>query len=568
MKRKNKKLGELLIECGLIKQNELDNALTLQKGNSKRLGKILVELGYINELEVATTLSKQLGLPLIFCNEHTPKEEVLAMIPKSLAQNKVLFPIDADDKELIIAMGDPMDLATISDIAFITGRSKISVKVATESSVLDAIEANYMSSDDTWNVIKEMPTYDDVEFVQDDHTEDEADLITVKSLQTQSEAPPVVKLVTTILVDAVNNRASDVHIEPREKFVQIRYRVDGNLRNILEYPNHMHESVVSRVKIISNLDITNRRLPQDGRSKLRLENRSVDLRISTLPSYYGEKVVIRLLDSATGLINLSKVGIGEEMFTSLIEIISQPQGMILVTGPTGSGKSSTLYSILLQLLTEHDNIITIEDPIEYQIDGLTQVGVHESIGRTFSTTLRSILRQDPDIIMVGEIRDYPTAQIAAQAALTGHMVFSTLHTNNTVATIIRLADIGLEPFMISSALTGILAQRLIRRICLTCKVESSPPDDLIGTDLPEVERYYKGVGCEECNGTGYAGRIGVFELLRLDPVIKRMIISKAQEDDISKVAKEAGMVTLFDDAWTRVQQGITTANEVLGNIPR
>lgn len=560
-----KKIGEVLLESGLITSEQLENALTLQKGKNKRLGKVIISLGYVTDIQVAEALSKQLSLPHVDCDNITITKELLLLVPKETAEKKIILPVKMKGKKLLIAMADPLDWQTIDDIAFSTGL-KISAAIASEISILNAIEKYYGSEEKTWDLLKEIPSYDDVEFITGEVKEEEKKEINVQSLYKLSEAPPIVKLVTMVLVDAVRSRASDIHIEPMEKHVQVRYRIDGELRNTLKYPKHIQDSVISRVKIISNLDITNRRLPQDGRSTLQLENKSIDLRISTLPSIYGENIVIRLLDHSTGLVPLSSLGISERVLKPLIKIFTQPQGMILVTGPTGSGKTTTLYAILHQMQSETENIITIEDPVEYKLQGITQVGVNDAIGLSFSNALRSILRQDPDIIMVGEIRDLETAEIAVRSALTGHLILSTLHTNNTIATITRLRDMGLEPFLITSAVSGILAQRLIRKICSKCKVETEPPEELTQR-LPPLETYYKGIGCKECQFTGYKGRIGVYEFLYVDTHLKRLIARNATEDELWDAVKKSGIVTLFEDAWAKVKEGITTVDEIISKIP-
>ena len=500
---RKKKLGKILTDEGLITGEQLDNALTLQNGKNKKLGKVLIELGYVNEIQVAETLTKQLSLKLVDCNNYTPSIEVLSLVPKATAERKLVLPLEQKGTTLMIAMANPLDWETIEDLSFETGL-KITVGISSENNILNAIERFYGSVDDTWDVLKELPSYDGVEFVKEEF-DDEKQQVNFQSLYQNSEAPPIVRLVTMIIADAVNYGASDIHIEPREKNVQVRYRTDGALKNIQSYPKQIQDAVISRIKIISTLDITNRRFPQDGRSALRLEKKNVDLRISTLPSIYGEKVVIRLLDPTTGLIPLSKLGISEHILKPLIEVFSRPQGMLLVTGPTGSGKTTTLYSILQQLRTETKNIITLEDPVEYKLAEITQVGINDDIGFTFANALRSVLRQDPDIVMVGEIRDLDTAEIGARAALTGHFVLSTLHTNDTVSTISRLIDIGLEPFLINSAVSGVLAQRLIRTICPACKTSAAPPEEAAKFDLPPIKEYYRGTGCDKCNHTGYKG---------------------------------------------------------------
>ncbi|MEN8263546.1 MAG: ATPase, T2SS/T4P/T4SS family [Nitrospirota bacterium] len=560
-----KKLGEILVEEELITSEQLKNALTLLKGKNKKLGKVLIELGYINEMQVAETLTKQFSLRMVDCSNYTPSKEVLALVSREVAERKLVLPLELKGRNLLIAMANPLDWETIEDISFETSL-KISVDISSENSILNAIEEHYGAAEETWDVLKELPSYDRVEFVKEDPDEEGQDS-NFQSLYQNSEAPPIVRLVTMVIADAVKCGASDIHIEPREKNVQVRYRMDGVLKNIQSYPKQIQEAVISRIKIISNLDITNKRFPQDGRSALRLEKKSVDLRISTMPSVYGEKVVIRLLDSSTGLVPLSQLGISENILKPLINVFSQPQGMLLVTGPTGSGKTTSLYSILQQVRTETKNIITLEDPVEYKLGGITQVGINEAIGFTFANALRSVLRQDPDIVMVGEIRDLDTAEIGARAALTGHLVLSTLHTNDTISTISRLIDIGLEPFLVTSAVSGIIAQRLIRRICLACKTKVPPPEDAARFNLPPITEYYSGAGCSKCNNTGYKGRVGVYELVIMNTKLKRLVSKTFTENDLWKSAMESGTRTMFEDAWSKILEGETTYEEVISKIP-
>ena len=561
-----KKIGEVLIDVGLITRDQLEQVLVLQKGGNKRLGKVLIELGYLEEMQIAEALSKQFSIPLVDCSKYNVSREVLALVPKDVAEKKIIFPMESRDKVLTVVMADPLDWPSIDQLAFRTGM-KISVAVAPESSIIGAIERHYVDDkSDSWDLLKDLPSYEDAEFLRK-APEEEENSANIQSLYNLSEAPPIVKLVTMVLVDAVKSRASDIHIEPHEKHVQVRYRVDGNLRNVLKYPKHIQESVISRIKIIANLDITNRRSPQDGRSTLRYEKRNIDLRISSLPSVYGENIVIRLLDQSTGLVSLGKLGISEKILIPLLKLAGQPQGMILVTGPTGSGKSTTLYAILQQLMTETESIFTIEDPVEYKLQGLTQVGVNEAVGLTFSGALRSILRQDPDIIMVGEIRDRETADIAVRSALTGHLVLSTIHTNDTIATITRLLDIGLDAYLVSSAVTGILAQRLVRRICTECKAESDRTLEITGGGLPPLTKTFKGSGCSFCQYTGYRGQVGIYEFLLMDTSLKRLIPKLVPEEELWDAARAAGTVTLFEDAYAKVRDGMTTVEEVLAKIP-
>lgn len=559
---KRKKIGEVVIAAGLVTLEQLENALSLQKSKKKKLGKVLIELGYVTEKQIAEVLSEQLVLPLVDWGNKIVDKELLKLIPKEVVESRLLFPIERTEKGLVIAMADPLDWEAIDNIRFMTGY-RISVAVATESSISNAIENNYGTTEKAWDLLQEIPEYEEVEFVKTIPVEEE----NIQSLFKLSEAPPVIKFVTMILADAAKAKASDIHIEPMEKHPQVRYRIDGVLRKVLTFPRHMQDSVISRIKIISNLDITNRRLPQDGRTTLKFEGRNLELRVSTLPTAHGENIVIRLLDTSQGLIPLSKIGLNEKILKQIVGILNQPQGMFLVTGPTGSGKTTTLYAMLKQLQSDQEKIITIEDPVEYKLPGILQVGVKDGIGFTFAAALRSILRQDPDIIMVGEIRDRDTVEIAVRAALTGHFVLSSVHTNDTVSTITRLIDLGLEPFLIGSAVSGIFAQRLVRKICEKCKIEMDFKGEVENWKGPLITKCYKGQGCKECHYTGYKGRIGVYEFLVIDKKLRRLIAKKATEDEIWEVAKENGLITLFEDALEKARAGITSVDEVLSKVP-
>lgn len=560
---KRKRIGEVLIESGIINQRQLEDAIVFQKGKNKRLGKILVELDFATEKQIAEALSKALSIPLVNCLEYTINEKVKSLVPQAMAAKKIIMPLEVKDNTLILAMADPLDYETIDSLAFSTDMKIVPV-ITYETNLLETIEKHYGASESIKDMVERLHETTTIEFLK--ITEEDEKEVDMETLHKKSETPTVINLVTTIIVDAVKTRATDIHIEPAEKDVRVRYRIDGELKNILSIPKNLQNPVISRIKIISNMDITNRKLPQDGNSSLRIGRKEVDLRISTIPSIHGEKIVIRLLEKAKILVPLHQLGMTEKVFHSLADILSQPQGMFIVTGPTGSGKTSTLYASIKQLQSETENIITIEDPVEIKLEGITQVLVNEKVGLTFSNALRSILRQDPDIILVGEIRDLETADTAIKAALTGHFVLSTLHTNNTVSTITRLIDIGVPSYLIGSALSGILAQRLVRKICNKCKIETKPPVSLMNT-LPPLERCYYGVGCPQCFYTGYYGQIGVFEFLKIDIKLKRLIARNATEEDIWHVATESGIVTLFDDAWNKINDGVTTIAEVLSKVP-
>ncbi|MBI5695590.1 MAG: Flp pilus assembly complex ATPase component TadA [Nitrospirae bacterium] len=557
------KIGELLIKEHLLTEKQVEEALVLQKAKKKRLGKVLRELGFVTDEQVAKALSHQLDLPTVSLKDvHVPKA-LLTMITQEDAERHMVLPLYIEDKKLTLAMSDPLDSDALAAIEFKTGLEVVPV-VATESDIVSGIERCYQVEEKIYDLMKTVKSYDNAEFLKE---KEDDKVVNVHSLYKMSEAPPIIKLVTMMIVEAVRMRASDIHIEPREENIVVRYRVDGALRDVLKLPKRVQDSIISRIKIISDMDITKRRLPQDGTSKLRLPDREVDLRISTLPSLYGEKVVIRLLDKSKGLVNLAQIGFPDAIMDPLIDILSHPQGFVLVTGPTGSGKSTTLYAILQQLKSEIENVITVEDPVEYRLDGITQVGINDVIGLTFPSVLRSVLRQDPDIIMVGEIRDYETADIAIKASLTGHLVLASLHTNDTVSAVTRLIDLGVPPFLVSSSLNCVLAQRLVKRICPNCKV---PDEDLCGVTgggFGGLKTTYKGSGCPHCHTTGYYGQIGVFEFLPLSNRMRRLIAKSASEEEIWDEAAEHGAKSLFEDAIEKVSQGITSLEEVLVKVP-
>jgi type IV pilus assembly protein PilB len=562
-----KQLGAMLLEEDLITKEQLNYAFTIQKDKRERIGNIITELGIINEQQLIKTLSKQLSVPAVCYSDYIPSKDLTSIVPRSIAESKLVFPFELKTNQLKLAMANPLDWETIHNIEFSTGL-KIKAAISLEKDILNAIQKFYGTEDEEerWDFLQEMPAFDEVEFIKEEDSELTSSVIDIETAYKCSAAPPVIKLVTTIISNAVKEGASDIHIEPTEKNVQVRNRIDGELKTVLSFPKNIQNAAISRIKIISNLDITNTRLPQDGRSALRLKDRNVDLRISTMPSAFGELVVIRLLDSKSALISLDALGIPPYILKAFTEIFTQPQGMLLVTGPTGSGKTTTLYSVLQQIKTESKNIITLEDPIEYHLAGINQVSINESVGFTFAKALRSVLRQDPDIVMLGEIRDLETAEIGIRAALTGHFVLSTLHTNDTVSTVSRLIDIGLEPFLVTGAVSGIISQRLLRKNCVNCKTEVSPPKKSQRFNLPNLKKYYKGTGCNKCNNTGYKGRIGVYELLRMDKNLKELISSNSNENDLWISARKSGTKALFEDAWLKVEDGTTTLEEVISKI--
>jgi type IV pilus assembly protein PilB len=564
-----KKLGEILLESQIITEEQLSEALKEQKNRRQKIGQILVNLGYVTKNQIADALSDKLNIPIIPCEKIDISAELKNIIPKNIAEKYHVIPIKKEDNTLTIAMADPLDYKAIDDISFMT-RLKINTLMAYEWSIHKAIEQNY-KTDEPENVFDELRTETnvdkDIQFKEEKEVED----MNVEVLYRKSKAPTVVKLVAMIVAEANKARASDIHIEPMENSVIVRFRVDGELRKIFTYSKDLHDSVISRIKIISKLDITNRRIPQDGSVRVSLKGKEIDLRISTLPSIYGEKVVMRLLDQSYGITNIEEIAMPDSIKIPLLNILHSSQGMLIVTGPTGSGKTTTLYACLHEIKSITKNIITIEDPVEYKIDGIIQTQVNETVGRTFASILRAVLRQDPDIIMVGEIRDLETAEIAIKASLTGHLVLTTLHTNNTIATITRLIDIGIPPYLVSSAVSGVLAQRLVRRICIYCKVQVETSDELKekinAVGLPMLTKHYIGTGCPKCLNTGYSGRLAIYEFLPMSRSIRRLVSKNADEDQLFSEAKNAGVTYLFEDAWNKVRHGITTVDEVMAKIP-
>lgn len=564
-----KRLGEILLEAGIITDEQLSEALQEQKNKRLKIGQILVSLGYVTKDQIADALSNKLNIPILPCTKIEIDEELKKIIPKNIAEKYNVIPIKRETNTLTIAMADPLDYKAIDDISFMT-RLKINTVIAYEWAIHKAIEENY-KKEEIENIFEDafsdINADKEVQFREEREVED----LNVEVLYTKSKMPTVVKLVAMIVAEGSKAKASDIHIEPMEKSVVVRFRVDGDLRSVFKYSKDLHDSVISRIKIISKLDITNRRIPQDGSVRVSLQGKELDLRISTLPSIYGEKVVMRLLDQNRGMVNIDELAMPDSIKNPLLSILRSPQGMLIVTGPTGSGKTTTLYACLQEIKSITKNIITIEDPVEYKIDGIIQTQINEAVGRTFASILRAVLRQDPDIVMVGEIRDLETAEIAIKASLTGHLVLTTLHTNNTIATITRLVDIGIPPYLVSSALSGVLAQRLVRRICVHCKVSVDVSEELKdkieSMGFPMLTKHFFGTGCQKCSNTGYSGRIAVYELLPMTHSIRRLVAKNTEEDKLFVEAKKEGITFLYEDAWNKVRLGITTIDEVMAKIP-
>src|SRR5438270_9464340 len=538
------RLGEMLLERRLITAEDLDRALELQKERGDKIGKTLVDLGFVAMRDVLATLSDQLGVALITIDgPPAASAETESLSPRFLRQFRCL-PVGREDHTVTLAMADPLDFETLAAVRNCTGL-KVNPVLASEQEILDAIDKYYGES---------AKAEADIDAESGQAAED------LEHLRDMASEAPVIRLVNTIIAQAVEKRASDIHLEPFEKEFRIRYRIDGVLYNQEPPPREMKAAMISRVKLMAKLNIAERRLPQDGRIKIKTMGREVDLRISTMPTLYGESVVMRLLDRSAGdFYDLERLGFDRFMLGRMEHYTSLPHGIFLVTGPTGSGKSTTLYSALKRINQADKKIITIEDPVEYQMDGINQIHVNPQIGLTFAAGLRHIVRQDPDVIMVGEIRDRETADIAIRAALTGHLVFSTLHTNDAPSAITRLTDMGVENYLLTSSLVSVLAQRLVRVICKKCKARSGTAMTPEGESIP----VYRGSGCEDCFGTGFHGRVGIFELMPVADEVRKLIMANADAADITALARRNGMRNLREDGWLKVADGVTTADEVM-----
>jgi type IV pilus assembly protein PilB len=589
------RLGELLIKRNYITPEQLKKAVDEQKLKGGRLESNLVRMGYIKEDELLSFLSAQYRVPSVKISKMEINPNVIKLVPSSISKKYFIIPINRVGPKLTLAMADPSNIVVIDEIKFMTGFN-VEPVVASETEIIDAVKKYYggggnvaglgtisfQSSDFDLDDGKTNASGDGIMLDDDVVDVDDFDKLVhgavdnVEVVDTQLESDetidmqgPIIKIVNGILIKAIKLGASDIHFEPYERTFRVRYRIDGVLRRDMALPIQIKNAMTSRLKIMAKLDIAEKRLPQDGRIKLRMgKGREMDFRVSSIPVLYGEKVVLRLLDKSALQLDMTKLGFEESSLTDLKAAIHKPVGMILVTGPTGSGKTTTLYSALSELNKESENIITAEDPIEYNFMGINQVQMHEEIGLTFASSLRSFLRQDPDIIMVGEIRDFETAQIAVQAALTGHLVLSTVHTNDAPGTISRLIDMGIEPFLISSAIILILAQRLIRKVCMECReAVKVHPQLLIDLGVPpdEVKSFpvYKGKGCSLCNNTGYKGRVGLYEVMPMKEEVKELILSRSSTSEVKKEAIRLGMKTLRQSGIAKIKEGVTTIEEVL-----
>ena len=557
------RLGELLVRNNIITKEQLTKALEEQKssGGQQRLGSILIKNGLIAEPDLTTFLSKQYGVPSINLSEFEADPAVIKIIPADVAQKYQIVPVNRAGATLIIAMSDPSNIFAIDDIKFMTGYN-VEVVVASETAIKTAIDKYYDQSASLADVMNDLEM-DDLEVID---TDDEVD---VSSLERATEDAPVVKLVNLILTDAIKKKASDIHIEPYERTFRVRYRIDGVLYEVMKPPLKLKNAITSRIKIMAELDIAERRLPQDGRIKIKLGGgQDMDYRVSVLPTLFGEKVVLRLLDKSNLQLDMTKLGYEPDALKNFKDEIHKPFGMVLVTGPTGSGKTVSLYSALSELNKVTENISTAEDPVEFNFAGINQVQMHEDIGLNFAAALRSFLRQDPDIIMIGEIRDFETAEIAIKAALTGHLVLSTLHTNDAPSTINRLLNMGVEPFLVASAVNLITAQRLARRVCSECKtVEEIPVQALIdaGVSPEDAPEYvcYRGAGCAKCNNTGYKGRVGFYQVMPMLEEIRELILNGANTAEIKRESMRLGIKTMRQSGLTKLKEGVTSFEEVL-----
>ncbi len=563
------RLGELLTKASLISQDQLKEALKLQKETGGKLGETLIKLGFVSEEDITECLSQQFGVPSISLVHFEIDPSVIKLIPADVARKYNILPVNKTGATITIAMADPTNVFAMDDIKFMTGYN-VEPVVASELGIKSAID-NYYGTTSSLELKKVMEDLQQSESADLEVLEEEEDM-DMAALADSAEEAPVVKLVNLILTDAIKRGASDIHIEPYEKEFRVRFRIDGTLYEIMNPPLKLKDAITSRMKILAKLDISEKRLPQDGRIKLKMKlndkNKELDFRVSVLPTLFGEKIVMRLLDKDNLRLDMTKLGFEPESLVRFEEAIFKPWGMVLVTGPTGSGKTNTLYSALSKVNSPEVNIMTAEDPVEFNLPGINQVQMKESIGLNFAATLRSFLRQDPNIILVGEIRDFETAEIAIKAALTGHLVLSTLHTNDAPSTINRLMNMGIEPFLVATSVQLIAAQRLARRVCGNCKepVEISPQALMnIGFKKEEVGTFtvYKGRGCDKCNSTGYKGRVGLIEVMGIDDTIRELILSGGTAIDIKKRAAENGMISLRRSGLIKIKDGVTTIEEVV-----
>ena len=561
-----KRLCDVLLEQQLITEEQLRECINLQRQSGSNLASVLVEKGYLDEEDLVVTLSEQLGIPHIRVAHYNIPQEVLDEVPESLARQYQMLPVSVTGDVLTLAMSDPLNIMALDDLRMLTSY-EIEPVVAVQSELIETIEKHYGVGKQSAELYDELigdKNADDLEQVED--SDEMGDLAQIKA---DAEDAPVIRLVNLLLVNALEQGASDIHIEPFEKVLRVRYRIDGKLEETKSPPRNVFPALVSRIKIMAMLDIAEHRLPQDGRFRIKYKGREIDFRIAILPCYHGEKIVMRVLDKGTLALDLEKMGFEEQPMSALTEALARPFGMILITGPTGSGKTTTLYSALHGLNRITENIVTVEDPVEYELFGINQVQTKAEIGFTFACALRQILRQDPDIVMVGEIRDEETADVAVKAALTGHLVLSTLHTNDASSVFPRLTDMHLEPFLVQSSVALAAAQRLMRRVCVDCKETISIPDEVLeriqfrSDTYDEAPNFVRGRGCNKCKEIGYKGRVAVIEAMINYPEIEKLILGRASSNQIKEVAIECGMRSLRQNALAKAAKGISTIEEVL-----
>ncbi|NOZ79135.1 MAG: type IV-A pilus assembly ATPase PilB [Acidobacteria bacterium] len=563
-------LGELLLKANVITQEQLDKVLEAQKNTGGRIGEHLIRLGYCTEDDILDCLSQQYGVPSINLRNFEIDESIIRLIPADVVRKYQFIPVSKTGATLTVAMNDPTNVFAMDDITFITGY-RVEPVVASEGALREAIDRYYGTthSIELKKVMDDLSTVEEAAALEVLEEEEELDVAT---LEAGAEEAPVVRLVNLILTDAIKRGASDIHLEPYEHSYRVRFRIDGLLYEIMNPPMKLKEAITSRIKILSKLDIAEKRLPQDGRIKLKMKlagkRKELDFRVSTIPTLHGEKVVLRLLDKENLQLDMTKLGFEKPSLKKFEEAIFRPYGMVLVTGPTGSGKTNTLYSAISRINTTEVNIMTAEDPVEFQLPGVNQVQMKESIGLNFAAALRSFLRQDPNIVLVGEIRDFETAEIAIKAALTGHLVLSTLHTNDAPSTINRLMNMGIEPFLVATSVNLICAQRLVRRICSKCKEpDDVPVQALLNVGFSEAEateiEIYRGRGCDVCNNTGYKGRVGLFEVMKVTDDIRELILSGASAVELRRKTVEEGMITLRQSGLQKIKEGVTTIEEVV-----
>ncbi|MHC4606098.1 MAG: type II secretion system ATPase GspE [Planctomycetota bacterium] len=552
------KLGEILIREGTISDTQLEEALGVQMDSGERLGNVLLRLGHADEETVYRALAQQTRIPYVDLSETEVEPAVLDRVAVKTVFQKKVMPLDQRNGILRVALSDPLDLAVIDELSLLA-RARIEPVVGRPSEIDRLIRKYYgVGADEVHRMVD--AAREEVQVVREEGEEGH-------DVEGMAEDAALIKFVNQVFTEAVRDRASDIHIEPMEDQTRIRYRIDGVLHRIPVPPEirHFHPAIVSRIKIMSNLDIAEKRLPQDGRIKLKVIGREIDIRVSVIPNVWGEGVVLRILDRESMRFSLEALGMSPWVLGHFERLIEEPHGILLVTGPTGSGKTTTLYAGLEKINSEKDKIVTVEDPVEYMLPGIKQIQIRPKIGMTFAHSLRAILRHDPDIIMIGEIRDLETAEVAVQSSLTGHLVFSTLHTNDAPSAVTRLIDMGLEPFLVASTIEGLMAQRLVRTICKKCKEETKPTKaELADPSFPDdVEKVWHGKGCDTCRGTGYRGRAGLFELVVIDDDIRDMVLRRESSNRIKKVCVDQGMRTLRMDGWERVRQGMTTPAEVI-----